>query len=375
MSTDLTPEQEELRRAVREFAQAEIKPAAAQLDEESRFPLEIIRKMGELGFLGIPIPEEYGGVGADLLSYIACLEEVSGCCGSTALTLASHTSLASLPILFFGTEEQKRRYLPDLASGRKLGAFGLTEPQAGSDAGGTRTTARRDGGHYVIDGSKIYITNASYAGVFVITARTGAPSEGTRGISSFIVEKGTPGLAAGKKEDKLGLRASDTAELIFSDCRVPADNRLGNEGEGFRNFMVTLDGGRIGIGAMGVGIAQAALDFAARYAKERRAFGGPIALLGAIQEKIADMATAVHAARLLVHDAARRRMAKRPHTREAAMAKLFASETAVRAAKEAIQILGGNGCSREYPLERYYRDAKLLEIGEGTSEIQRILIS
>jgi alkylation response protein AidB-like acyl-CoA dehydrogenase len=372
---DLAPEQEALRDAVRDFARREIAPIAAAIDEEARFPSDTIAKMADLGFLGIPIPEAYGGVGADLLSYILAIEEISRHCGATALTLAAHTSLASLPILHFGTEAQKRRYLPDLASGHKLGAFGLTEPQAGSDAGGTRTTARRDGDAYAINGGKIYITNASHAGVYVITARTGPESSGTRGISSFIVERGTPGLTVGKKEEKLGLRGSDTCTLFFADCRVPAENRLGEEGEGFHNFMKTLDGGRIGIGAMGAGIGQAALDVALAYARQRRAFGKSIAELGAIQEKLANMALAVRSSRILVYEAARLRMAGRPHTVESSMAKLYASEASARIAKDAIQILGGNGYSREYPVERFYRDAKLLEIGEGTSEIQRLVIA
>lgn len=382
--TDLTREQEEIRAAVRAFAEREVGPIAAQLDEESRFPAETVKKMAGLGFFGIPVPREYGGVGADLLAYVLTVEELSYFCGSTALTLAAHTSLATMPILLFGTAEQKERYLPDLAAGIRLGSFGLTEPQAGSDAGSTRTRARRiaaaetgdagEGG-YVINGSKIYITNASHAGIFVVTARTGTVEEGTRGITNFIVERGTPGFSVGKKEEKLGLRASDTAEIRFDDCRVPADQRLGEEGEGFHNFMQILDGGRIGIGAMAVGMARAAMDIAVAYARERRAFGRPIGEFGAIQEKIADMATRIRASTLLVHNAARLRMAGRPHTREAAMAKLFASESVVWIARQAIQVLGANGYSREYPLERIYRDAKLLEIGEGTSEIQRLVIA
>jgi alkylation response protein AidB-like acyl-CoA dehydrogenase len=373
--TDITEEQSTLREAVRDFARNELASRAAQADEDGVFPQDSLASMAKLGFLGIPVPEKYGGVGSDLLSYVLAIEEISYCCGSTALTVAAHVSLATLPILYFGTEEQRQRYVPDLATGKVLGAFGLTEPHAGSDAGATRTTATRDGNDYVINGSKIYITNASRAGLFVVTARTGDPAEGTRGISSFIVESGTRGLEIGKREDKLGLRASDTCEVLFADCRVPATQRLGEEGEGFANFMKTLDGGRIGIGAMGVGLGQASLDYAVDYARQRIAFGKPISERGAIREKIADMATSIHASRLLVYDAARRRMAGRPHTREAAIAKLFASEAATRVASDAIQILGGNGYSRDYPVERFYRDAKLLEIGEGTSEIQRIVIS
>jgi len=359
---------------VRDFARKEIAPIAAKIDEEARFPSELIEKMGSLGLLGIPIPEEYEGAGASLLSYVIALEEIAYACASTALTLAAHTSLCTIPILHFGTDAQKKRYVPDLASGRKLGAFGLTESQAGSDAGATRTRARKDGRHYVLNGSKLYITNASYASTFVVTART-SEEEGTRGISAFIVERGFPGFAVGKKEDKLGHRASDTAEIVFDGCRVPEENLLGKEGDGFRHFLRTLDGGRIGIGAMSLGLARAAMDHAVRYALQRKAFGQPIADKGAIREKIADMAAHVHASRLLVYDTARRREAGRAHTREASITKLLASEAAYRVTKDAIQILGGNGYSREYPVERFFRDVKLLEIGEGTSEIQRIIIA
>ncbi|HZN58657.1 MAG TPA: acyl-CoA dehydrogenase [Planctomycetota bacterium] len=372
--TDLKEEERLFRDMVREFARNEIGPIAAEIDETSRFPAEIVAKMGPLGLLGIPVPEEYGGAGCGSLSYILALEEVAYVCGSTALTLAAHTSLATLPILNFGTEEQKQRYIPDLAAGRKIGAFGLTESHAGSDAAGTRTRAVRKGANYVLNGSKCYITNASHASVFVVTART-SDAPGSRGISSFIVEREFPGFSVGKKEDKLGLRGSDTAEILFSDCSVPAANLLGKEGEGFRNFMRILDGGRIGIGAMALGIGQAAFDFAARYASGRQAFGQSVATFGAIQEKLANMAVSLHAARLLVYDTARRRQAGRPHTKEASMTKLFASEAAYAITKDAIQVLGGNGYSREYPLERFFRDVKLLEIGEGTSEIQRLVIA
>jgi len=371
---ELSEEQALFRETVRDFARDVIAPLAPRTDEESRFPREVIDDMARLGFLGIPIPEEYGGAGGDVMSFVLAMEEIAWACGSTALTLAAHTSLASLPILAFGTEEQKRRFLPDLAGGRTLGAFGLTESHSGSDAAGMRTQARRAGGDWVLNGSKMYITNASHAGVFIVAART-SEGAGTRGISAFIVERDFRGFSVGKKEDKLGLRGSDTCEVLFNDCRVPASHLLGDEGEGFRHFKHTLIGGRIGIGAMAVGIAQAALDRAVEYARERKAFGRPIAELGAIEEKVADMAMGVHASRLLVHDAARRRLEGRPHTLEASMAKLFASETAVRVAREAIQVLGANGYSREHPVERFFRDAKLLEIGEGTSEIQRIIIA
>jgi alkylation response protein AidB-like acyl-CoA dehydrogenase len=372
--TDFGEDQALFRQMIRDFARKELAPLAAQIDEEGRFPLETMEKMAPLGLLGIPVPEEYGGAGADLLSYMIALEEVSYACASTALSLAAHTSLCTLPILRFGNEGQKRRYVPDLAAGRKLGAFGLTESQAGSDAGATRTRAVKKGQHYILNGSKLYITNASYASTFVVTART-SDEPGTRGISSFIIEREFPGFAVGKKEDKLGLRGSDTAEILFEDCRVPLGNLLGAEGEGFGSFMNTLDGGRIGIGAMAVGIGQAAFDEAVRYAKIRQTFGTALSGHGMIQEKVANMAAALHAARLLVYDTARRRQAGRPHTREASITKLFASEAAYKITKEAIQILGANGYSREFPVERFFRDVKLLEIGEGTSEIQRLVIA
>ncbi len=373
--TQWTPEQEDLRDAVKAYAQAEIAPHAAQFDEDSQFPEDHFQKLAEMGFLGLPVPEEYGGVGADLISYILMIEELAYACGATALAVSAHTSLATLPILQFGTEEQKERYLPALASGEKVGSFGLTESRAGSDSGATQTRAVLDGDHYVLNGSKLYITNASRAGVFVATARTSKENTGVHGISSFIIEAETEGLKIGKKEEKLGLRGSDTCEVIFEDCRVPKENLLGKEGEGFVNFMKTLEGGRIGIGALAIGLARCSLDHAKAYSQERKAFGKPISNLGAIQMKLADMATSIHAATLLVYDATRRRMLGMDHTTEAAMAKLFASEMAVKCCKEGIQILGGNGYSREYPLERLYRDAKLLEIGEGTSEIQRLVIS
>lgn len=372
--TDFTEEQILLRDMVRSFARSEIAPMAATLDEEGRFPAELFRRMGELGLLGIPVPVELGGAGADLLTYMLAIEEIAYCCGSTALSLAAHTSLATLPIVAFGSDEQKRRYVPPLATGACLGAFGLTESHSGSDAAALRTTATRKGDRFLLNGSKAYITNASVASTFVVTARTSGEA-GARGISSFIVERSFPGFSLGKKEEKLGLRGSDTAELLFDQCEVPAENLLGPEGEGFYGFMKTLDGGRIGIGAMGLGIASAALDRAASYVSGRHAFGKPLSAQGAVQERLADMALSVHAARLLVYDAARRRQAGLPHRKEAAMAKLYASEAATRVARDAIQLLGANGYSREFPVERFYRDAKLLEIGEGTSEIQRIVIS
>ncbi|MFH1550333.1 MAG: acyl-CoA dehydrogenase [Planctomycetota bacterium] len=374
MPYNLTEDQLAIREMVRDFALNEVEPIAAEVDENSRFPEETFKKMADLGLMGVPFPEEFGGAGADNVSYAITVEEISRVCGSTGLSLAAHTSLGTAPIYEFASEEQKRKYVPDLASGKKLGAFGLTEPNAGSDAAGTQTTAVRDGDHYIVNGSKIFITNANYASTFIITAMTDK-SKGAHGISAFIMEKDTPGFKVGKKDEKLGTRGSDWAELVFEDCRIPAENLVGNEGEGFIFFMKTLDGGRVSIGSMALGIAQGALDKSIEYAKERVQFGRPLAKFGAIQEKLATMATEVEAARHLVYASARLKDAKKIYTQQAAMGKLFASEVAVRAAREAIQIYGGNGFSREYPVERYFRDAKLCEIGEGTSEVQRLVIA
>jgi butyryl-CoA dehydrogenase len=374
MPYDLTEDQLAIREMVRDFAVNEVEPLAAEVDENSRFPVETFKKMAELGLMGVPIPEEYGGAGGDALSYAITVEEISRVCGSTGLSLAAHTSLGTTPIYEFGSEEQRRKYVPDLASGRKFGAFGLTEPNAGSDAAGTQTTAVRKGDKYILNGSKIFITNSNYASTFIITAMTDK-SKGHKGISAFIVEKAFPGFKLGGKDEKLGTRGSDWAELIFEDCQVPAENMVGKEGEGFAFFMKTLDGGRVSIGAMALGIAQGCLDKSLAYAKERKQFGKTIISFGAIQEKIANMATEIEAARHLVYGAARLKAAHKKYTQQAAMAKLFASETAERAGREAIQIFGGNGFSREYPVERYYRDAKLTTIGEGTSEIQRMVIA
>ncbi len=374
MPYSLTEDQQAIREMVRDFALNEVEPIAAEVDENSRFPEETFKKMAELGLMGVPFPEEFGGAGADVVSYAITVEEISRACGSTGLSLAAHTSLGTSPIYEFASEEQRRKYVPDLASGKKMGAFGLTEANAGSDAGGTETTAVRDGDHYIINGSKIFITNANYASTFIITAMTDK-SKKQHGISAFIVEKDTPGFKIGGKDEKLGTRGSDWAELIFEDCRIPAENVVGDEGEGFIFFMKTLDGGRISIGAMALGIAQGCLDKALEYAKERKQFGKTLISFGAIQGKLADMATGIESARHLVYNAARMKDAKVKYTKQAAMAKLFASEVAVRAGKEAIQIFGGNGFSREYPVERYYRDAKLTTIGEGTSEIQRLVIA
>jgi len=374
MNFELNEEQRLVRDMVRDFAQKELAPRAAQVDKTEEFPAENIREMAALGLLGLPYPEKYGGGGGDYLSYAIAVEEVARACGSTALIYAAHVSLGCGPIYYFGTEEHKQRWLPHLCSGKGLGAFGLTEPEAGSDAGSTRTIAVRDGDSYVLNGSKMWITSGALADVVIATAKTD-PAAGTRGISCFLVEKGTPGFIPGKNEPKMGLKGSVTSALSFEECRVPASNLLGREGEGFRQMLVTLDGGRISIGAMALGLAQAALDQATRYAKERKQFGQPIANFQALQWMIADMATEIDAARLLIYRAAAMKDAGKPFSKEAAMAKLYASETAERAAFKALQIHGGYGYSREYPVERIYRDQRLCSIGEGTSEIQRLVIA
>jgi len=370
----LSEEHKMIREMVRKFALTEVAPLAKHLDETGEFPWQTVRKMAGLNLMGMPFPAEWGGGGADTLSYSIGVEEISRVCASTGLTMAAHTSLGTYPIWDAGSEAQKEKYLRDLASGRKLGAFGLTEPGAGSDAGATQTTAVRDGDHYVANGTKCFITNASVAETYVFTAMTDK-SAGVRGISAFIVEKGTPGFRPGKKENKMGVRGSDTGELIFEDCRVPAENRLGEEGKGFRVFLRTLDGGRISIGAMALGIAQGALDASVKYAKERKQFGRPIGAFGAIQDMIAEMATEVEAARHLVYSASMAKDRGARYGKEAAMAKLYASAAAMKAARTAVQIHGGYGYMKDYDVERFYRDAKITEIGEGTSEIQRLVIA
>jgi butyryl-CoA dehydrogenase len=370
----LTEEQIMLRDMVRDFALNEVKPIAAEIDENQRFPVENIQKMGELGLMGICFPEEYGGAGMDTVCYAIAVEELSRVCGSTGLTLAAHVSLGTAPIFMFGTEEQKKRYLPKLCSGEWIGAFGLTEPNAGSDAGGTETTAVKDNGSYVLNGTKIFITNASVSKVYVATAVTDK-TKGTRGISSFIIESGTPGFSVGKKEKKMGVRGSDTAMLHFEDARIPAENLLGNEGEGFKQFLTILDGGRISIGAMALGIAQGCLDEALKYSGERKQFGKTLNRFQAIQFMLADMATEIECSRHLIYHAARLKDADQDYVQASSMAKLYASETAIRCANHAIQIHGGYGYTRDYPVERFLRDAKLCEIGEGTSEIQRLVIA
>jgi alkylation response protein AidB-like acyl-CoA dehydrogenase len=372
---NFTEEQQHLRRSVREFAQGEIAPHVMEWDEASHFPMEIIPKLGEMGLLGVIFPEEYGGAGLGYIEYVIAIEELARVDGSVGLIVAAHNSLCSNHIFKFGTEAQKKKYLAPLASGKKIGAWSLTEPEAGSDAGGTRTTARRDGDFWVLNGAKTFTTNGHYADFCVAMAVTDK-SKGSHGISAFILEKGTPGFKPGKKENKLGMRASDTSEVIFSDCRVPAENLLGPEGEGFTGSLKILDGGRISIAALALGMAQGALDAAVSYAKQRKQFGQAISEFQAIQFKLADMATEVEAARLLVYQAAW--LADRKDvrfTRESSMAKLFASEVAVRVANECVQVHGGYGFIKDYPAEKYYRDVKLCTIGEGTSEIQKLVIA
>lgn len=374
MDFRLTDEQTMLRDAVRDFAQQEIAPRAREVDETATFPADTFRKMGELGFLGLPYPEQYGGAGADTVSYALAVAEISKACGSTGLSYAAHVSLGCAPFYLFGSETQKQQYLTHLASGKGLGAFGLTEPQAGSDAGATRTTATKDGNSWVLNGAKMWITSGSIADVVVATARTIVDGH-DRGISCFIVEKGTPGFIPGKDEAKMGLKGSITSQLFFEDCRIPAENILGEVGRGFKQMLIILDGGRISIGAMAQGLGEAALEAATAYAKERIAFGHPIANYQAIQWKIADSAMLLEASRLMILQAAWLKDHKQPFSQEAAMAKLFASEAAEKACFEAIQVLGGAGYSRDYPVERYYRDNRLTEIGEGTSEIMRLVIA
>ncbi|WP_366921694.1 acyl-CoA dehydrogenase [Metallumcola ferriviriculae] len=374
MKFELTDEQQMLRDMVRDFAENEVAPGAAERDENEEFDRSLFDKMAELGLSGIPFPEEYGGADADNISYAIAVEELSRVCASTGVTLSAHVSLCSWPIFAYGTEEQKRKYLMPLATGDKLGAFGLTEPAAGSDASSTKTTAVLDGDSWVLNGSKIFITNGGEAEIYVVTAMTDK-AKGHRGISAFIVEKGTPGFSFGKKEKKLGIRASTTMELVFEDCRVPKENLLGEIGQGFKIALATLDGGRIGIAAQAVGIAQGALEQAVNYSKERVQFNQPISKFQAIQFILSDMATNIEAARLLVYNAAYMKDNGQPYSTAAAMAKLFASETAMEVTTKAVQVFGGYGYTREYPVERMMRDAKITEIYEGTSEVQRVVIA
>jgi len=370
----LNDQQQMMQKLFRDFAQKEIAPNAADYDATARFPADNIRKMGELGFMGIPIPEEYGGAGADFLTYILCVEEISRACASTGVILAVHTSVGTFPILYFGTEEQKQKYIHKLAAGQYLGAFALTEPGAGSDASGLRTLAKKDGDGYVLNGSKIFISNGGHAHVYTVFA-TLDRNLGTKGITAFLVDKDTPGFRVGAIEKKMGLNADITTELVFEDCRLPASQRLGNEGEGFKIAMSLLDGGRIGIGAQGLGIAQAAYEEALKYAQFREQFGQPIFNNQAIAFKLADMATQIEAARLLVYQAAYRKENGLPCGKQASMAKFFATDTAMAVTTEAVQIFGGYGYSREYPVERLMRDAKITQIYEGTNQIQRLVIA
>jgi alkylation response protein AidB-like acyl-CoA dehydrogenase len=370
----LNEEQESLRKMIQEFAQQEIAPKAAHYDEAEEFPWENIHKMADLGLLGMPISEEFGGSGTDTMSYIVGIEEISKACAATGAIMAVHTSTGVMPIYLFGTDEQKKKYVPDLASGKKIGAFALTEAGAGSDAAQVKTTAVLDGDEYVLNGSKCFITNGGEADVYTILASIDK-SKGTKGITAFIVEKGTPGFTFGKKEHKMGIRASATRELIFQDCRVPKANLLGKEGEGFKNAMKVISGARIGISAQAVGIAQASYEAALEYSKVRVQFGKPIAKQQVISFMLADMAIKIEAARQLVYHAAMLKDAGKPFDTEAAMCKTFASDTAVGIALDAIQIFGGYGYTREYPVERYLRDAKITQIYEGTNQIQRLVIS
>jgi len=363
-----------VRETARKFALERVQPGAGARDEAEQFPTDLVRELADLGFLGLPIAEEYGGAGLDTLAYCIAVEEIARVDASLAITLAAHVSLGCGPIATFGTEAQKRKYLVPMAQGKAIGAFGLTEPNAGSDAGGTQTTAVRENGGFRVNGTKIYITNGSVASPVVFTARTDK-SRGTKGISSFIVDTKSPGFKVGKHERKMGLRSSDTVELHFADLYVPADQLLGEEGKGYKQFLQTLAGGRISIGAMSLGIAQGAFDAAVKYAMERRQFGKPIAEFQAVQFMLSDMALKIQAARHLVYDAAWRKDNGLPYGKEGAMAKLYASEASTWCADRAIQVHGGMGYMREMPVERYYRDAKLMEIGEGTSEIQRIVIA
>ncbi|MDM5311693.1 MULTISPECIES: acyl-CoA dehydrogenase [Peribacillus] len=374
MQFKLTEEHEMIRKMVRDFAQNEVAPTAAERDEEERFDREIFDKMAELGLTGIPWPEEYGGIGSDYLAYCIAVEELSRVCASTGVTLSAHTSLAGWPIYKFGTEEQKQKYLRPMAQGEKIGAYGLTEPSSGSDAGGMRTTAKLVGDEYVISGSKIFITNGGIADTYVVFALTD-PESKQKGTSAFIIEKDFPGFSVGKKEKKLGIRSSPTTEIIFDECRVPKENLLGEEGEGFKIAMMTLDGGRNGIAAQAVGIAQGALDAAVDYAKERVQFGKPISAQQGIGFKLADMATGVEASRLLTYQAAWLESVGLPYGKESAMSKLFAGDTAMKVTTEAVQVFGGYGYTKDYPVERYMRDAKITQIYEGTQEIQKLVIS
>ncbi|WP_430487424.1 acyl-CoA dehydrogenase family protein [Priestia flexa] len=374
MNFELTAEQKMIQKTLREFSEAEVAPGALERDKTKEFPLDVFKKLSDLGVMGLPFPEEYGGGGADTVSFAIVVEELSRACGSTGITYSAHVSLGGAPIHLFGTPEQKEKYLVPICTGESFGAFGLTEPNAGSDAGGTETSAELENGEYTINGSKCYITNASYAKFLALTAVT-ARNEGKKEISALIVPTDSVGFAVIDNYEKMGLHASNTTELILEDVKVPEENLLGKKGEGFKQFLKTLDGGRIGIGAMGVGIAQAAYEKALAYAQERKQFGKNLSSFQAIQFKLADMAMKVELARTMVYKAAWLKDQGKPFTKEAAMCKLYASEICMEVASQAIQIHGGYGYMKEYQVERFLRDAKLLEIGEGTSEIQRSVIA
>tara|TARA_R110001583_G_scaffold25217_3_gene91393 strand:+ start:1428 stop:2567 length:1140 start_codon:yes stop_codon:yes gene_type:complete len=374
MDFSLTKEQELFQQMIRDFAENEVKPLAAEVDEQERFPIETVEKMAKIGIMGIPIPKQYGGAGGNNLMYSMAVEELSMVCGTTGVIVSAHTSLCAAPILEHGTEEQKQKYLPKLASGEWIGAFGLTEPNAGTDAAGQQTTAIEDGDNYIINGSKIFITNAEYAHVYVIFAMTDK-SQGTRGITAFIIEKGTPGFSFGKKEKKMGIKGSATSELIFENCVLPKSNMLGKLSKGFGVAMKTLDGGRIGIAAQALGLAQGAINETVKYVKERKQFGRALSAFQNTQFMLADMSTKTEASRMLVRKAAYKKDNKMAYSVDAAMAKLYAAETAMEVTNKAVQLHGGYGYTREYPVERMMRDAKITEIYEGTSEVQKMVIS
>ena len=375
MDFHLTREQEMVRKMYREFAETEVKPLAEELDEEERFPMETVEKMGKLGMMGIYFPKEYGGAGGDVLSYAMCVEELAKVCGTTAVIVSAHTSLCCAPIFEHGTEEQKKKYLPDLCSGKKIGAFGLTEPGAGTDASRQQTTAiKNENGDYVLNGTKCFITNGNVADTFVVMAMTDK-SKGNRGISAFIVEKDFPGFSTGKHEKKMGIRGSSTCDLIFEDCVVPKENLLGKEGQGFKIAMMTLDGGRIGIASQALGLAEGAIQEAVKYTQERVQFGMRLSQMQNTQFQLADMECRTQAAQHLVYAAAMKKQEHGDYSKEASMAKLFAAETASDVTRRAVQLFGGYGYTREYPVERMMRDAKITEIYEGTSEVQRMVIA
>ena len=374
MNFSLTKEQEMVRKLLKEFSENEVKPLAAEVDATERFPRETVEKMARYNILGIPFPKKYGGAGGDNLSYAIAVEELSKVCGTTGVILSAHTSLGAHPIYQFGTEEQKMKYLVPLAKGEKIGAFGLTEPNAGTDSSAQQTVAVLDGENYILNGSKVFITNGGEADIYIVFAMTDK-SKGNKGITAFIVEKDFKGFSIGKKEEKLGIRGSSTTELIFENCVVPKENLLGEVGKGFGIAMQTLDGGRIGIAAQALGIAEGALDEAVKYMKERKQFGKPLAAFQGLQWMIADMATRVEAAKFLVYNAADKKDKKMSYSTEAAMAKLFAAETAMEVTTKAVQIFGGYGYTRDYPVERMMRDAKITEIYEGTSQVQKMVIA